>query len=99
MKKLIVSAFLVMLTFNVTAQEVKNIEGAIKELKLEESQASQLRTFVKEKNEKVKEVKSQGLSADEEKEKVKAINQAHFARVNKLLGKEKMVEFENYWKN
>ncbi|WPR71069.1 hypothetical protein SLW70_14165 [Flavobacterium sp. NG2] len=99
MKKLIVSAFLLMLTLGVTAQEAKNIEGAIKELKLEENQANQLRTFVKEKYAKVKDLKSQGLSTDEEAAKLKEINQVHFARVNKLLGKEKMVEFNNYWKN
>ncbi|MGM8362016.1 hypothetical protein ACSV4D_08890 [Flavobacterium sp. ARAG 55.4] len=98
MKKIVVSAFLLMLTLSVNAQQQKNIEGAIKELSLPDEQANQLRTFVKEKNTKVKEVKDQKLESEDEAEKIKEINTAHFQRVNKLLGKEKMAEFNAYWK-
>lgn len=97
MKKLLLSAFLLMLTLSVNAQEKKSFEGALKELNLPEDQANQMKTFVKERNEKTVAVKALKLGTEEEKEKLKEINMAHNQRVNALIGKDKVKELNAYW--
>lgn len=98
MKKIIVSAFLLLLTLSVNAQEKKSLEGAIKEMNLPEDQATQLKAFVADRNLKTKELKDQKLDSEVEAAKLKEINTAHFQRVNAMLGKEKAAEFTAYWK-
>ncbi|MGA9638578.1 hypothetical protein [Flavobacterium sp.] len=99
MKKLLTMFFVLVLAINANAQEKKSVEGAAKELHLTTEQFDQIKVLANERNQKIGEVKKLQLDSDDEKEKIQEIMNTYFPKINNVLGKDKVKEWNAYWKN
>lgn len=98
MKKLLAVVFVLFLTISLSAQEKKNLDGAITTLHLSAYQATELKSIANEKNEKIKEIKMLKLDKEVEGLKIRDLMKSIYSKTNVVLGKEKMKEWNAYWK-
>ncbi|AWG22700.1 hypothetical protein FFWV33_14780 [Flavobacterium faecale] len=97
MKKLLVIAALALCTTAMNAQEKKSLENGAKELNLPIEQVDQLKSMAAERTQKIQDVKKLKLESAEEKAKIQEINKEYWPKTQRILGPEKMKEWNAYW--
>ncbi len=93
-----VTLFLAVNVITAQKKEKKGIKGAIEALNLSEEQGSEVVKIWTERKNQIKEIKARGKSELETKSEIIATRKNANKKILKVIGKEKGVEWREYWK-